>query len=471
MSRYMTSGTWRFIAAVFGLQLAFAVSTSAKAAQRNRPNILFLLADDQRFDTIRALGNKEILTPHLDKLVSTGTTFTRAYIMGGDNAAVCVPSRAMLLTGRTLFHAQPFVKGTTLPEIMRQSGYATFGTGKWHNPPEVYSRGFTAGSNVFFGGMSDHLKVPVNDFDPSGKYPKEEQHFAGNFSSELFSDAAIQFLRQHKGQEPFFIYLPYTAPHDPRMAPKQFRDLYRDEKIVLPKNFMAEHPFDNGEMNVRDEQLAPRPRPPEIIRKHIADYYAMISHLDAQIGRVLAALEESGQAGNTVIVFAADNGLAVGQHGLMGKQNVYEHSVHVPLIIAGPDIPKGKRIDAFVYLFDIFPTLCEVSGIPVPETVEGRSLVPVITGQKAALRNTLFFAYRNVQRAVRDDRYKLIEYFVGADGKGTRITQFFDLAGDPWETRDLATDSKHAENLGRLRKEIARWMKEVEDPGRLTIYD
>jgi arylsulfatase A-like enzyme len=197
----------------------------------------------------------------------------------------------------------------------------------------------------------------------------------------------------------------------------------------------------------------------------------MISHLDAQIGRVLAALEESGQAGNTVIVFAADNGLAVGQHGLMGKQNVYEHSVHVPLIIAGPDIPKGKRIDAFVYLFDIFPTLCEVSGIPVPETVEGRSLVPVITGQQAALRNTLFFAYRNVQRAVRDDRYKLIEYFVGADGKGTRKTQFFDLAGDPWETRDLATDSKYSENLGRLRKEMARWMKEVEDPKRLTIYD
>src|SRR5262245_53990441 len=234
MSRYMASGTWRFTTAVFGLQLVFAGFTSAKAAQRNRPNILFLLADDQRFDTIRALGNKEIVTPHLDKLVSRGTTFTRAYIMGGDNAAVCVPSRAMLLTGRTLFHAQPFVKGTTLPEIMRQSGYATFGTGKWHNPPEVYSWGFTAGSNIFFGGMSDHLKVPVSDFDPLGKYPKEKQHYAANFSSELFSDAAIQFLRRHKGPEPFFIYLPYTAPHDPRMAPSQFRDLYRDEEMVLP---------------------------------------------------------------------------------------------------------------------------------------------------------------------------------------------------------------------------------------------
>ena len=402
---------------MFGLQLAIAASPVAKAAQRSRPNILFLLADDQRFDTIRALGNKEILTPYLDKLVSTGTTFTNAYIMGGDNAAVCIPSRAMLITGRTLFRAQPFVKGTTLPEIMRQSGYATFGTGKWHNPREVYSWGFTAGSNIFFGGMIDHMKVPVNDFDPLGIYPKEKQHYAEKFSSELFSDAAIQFLRQHEGPEPFFIYLPYTAPHDPRMAPKQFRDLYQDEKIVLPRNFMAEHSFDNGEMNVRDEQLAPRPRTPETIRKHIADYYAMITHLDAQIGRVLAALEESGQAAKTVIVFAADNGLAVGRHGLMGKQSVYEHSVHVPLIISGPGIPKGKRIDAFAYLFDIFPTICEVSGIPVPETVEGRSLVPVITSQKESLRNTLFFAYRNIQRAVRDERYKLIEYSSGPTAK------------------------------------------------------
>ena len=467
----MTFRSWRFIAAVLVLQLAIAASPAATAAQRSRPNILFLLADDQRFDTIRALGNKEILTPHLDRLVSAGTTFTHAYIMGGDNAAVCIPSRAMLLTGRTLFHAQPFVKGTTLPEIMRQSGYMTFGTGKWHNPPEVYARGFAAGGNIFFGGMLDHMKVPVNDFDLLGRYPKEKQYYAEKFSSELFSDAAIRFLRQHEGPEPFFIYLPYAAPHDPRMAPKQFRDLYQDENIVLPRNFMAEHPFDNGEMDVRDERLAPWPRTPETIRKHIADYYAMVTHLDAQVGRVLAALDESGHGADTVIIFTADNGLALGQHGLMGKQSMYEHSVHVPLIISGPGIPKGKRSDGFAYLFDIFPTICEISGIPVPESVEGRSLVPVITGQKESLRNTLFFAYRNIQRAIRDERYKVIEYFVGANGKGTRKTQLFDLVSDPWEMRDLAMDSKYSEQLGHLRKEMARWIREVGDPKRFTIDD
>lgn len=234
---------------------------------------------------------------------------------------------------------------------------------------------------------------------------------------------------------------------------------------------MAEHPFDNGEMDVRDERLAPWPRTPETIRKHIADYYAMVTHLDAQVGRVLAALDESGHGTDTVIIFTADNGLALGQHGLMGKQSVYEHSVHVPLIISGPGIPKGKRSDGFAYLFDIFPTICEISGIPVPESVEGRSLVPVITGQKESLRNTLFFAYRNIQRAIRDERYKVIEYFVGANGKGTRKTQLFDLVSDPWEMRDLAMDSKYSEQLGHLRKEMARWIREVGDPKRFTIDD
>jgi arylsulfatase A-like enzyme len=363
------------------------------------------------------------------------------------------------------------VRETTLPEIFKQAGYATFGTGKWHNPPEVYSWGFTAGSNIFFGGMSDHLKVPVNDFDPAGKYPKSAQRYAGNFSSELFSDAAIQFLRQYQGPDPFFIYLSYTAPHDPRMAPKQFRDLYRDREIPLPRNFMGGHPFDNGEMNVRDEQLAPWPRTPETIRKHIADYYAMVTHLDAQVGRVLAALDETGHGADTVIIFTADNGLALGQHGLMGKQSVYEHSVHVPLIIAGPRIGQGRRIDAPVYLFDIFPTLCDLSGTTVPQSVEGQSLVPLIAGQRAGLRDTLFFAYRNLQRAVRDQRYKLIEYFTGPDGKGTRKTQLFDLARDPWEIRNLATDSEYSAVVGRLRQEMARWMREIDDPSRLTIDD
>ncbi len=426
-----------------------------------RPNILFLFTDDQRFDTLHALGNRDIVTPNLDALVENGVTFTHANIMGSTVPAVCAPSRAMLLTGRTLFHVPINLEGQlSLPEVLRQAGYTTFATGKWHNTPPSFARGFTAGAKIFFGGMSNHLKVPVYDFDPSGKYPKGASYIGKKFSSELFSDAAVQFLREYTEEQPFFLYLPYTAPHDPRMAPEKYANMYDPRKIPVPENFMPEHPFDNGELRIRDEKLAPWPRTPEIVQEHIAAYYAMITHLDDQMGRVLAALQAAGHADNTIVIFAGDNGLAVGRHGLMGKQNLYEHSVRVPLVVSGPGIPKGEQRDAFCYLLDIFPTLCDLTDLPVPESVEGRSLAPVIAGDQPKVRDTLFFAYKDVQRAVREERYKLIQYSVN----GARTTQLFDLANDPWEVKNLADDPTHADHLARLREELTRWQREVSDP-------
>ena len=434
-------------------------------AKRKRPNILFLFTDDQRFDTIRALGNKDIVTPNMDRFVRNGTTFTNAYIMGSMSGAVCKPSRAMLLSGKNLFDLVD--KGGTippehpmLPEIFRDDGYITFGTGKWHNGREAYARSFTAGANIFFGGMSDHYRVPIRDFDPTGKYPKETKYYKeGKHSSELFSDAAIEFLQDYKEDKPFFVYVSYTAPHDPRTAPKKYHDMYDPYKIALPKNFMAEHPFDNGEMRIRDEKLASRPRTPKEVSRHIADYYAMITHVDAQIGRVLEALEETGQAENTIIIFSGDNGLAVGQHGLMGKQNLYEHSVHVPLIISGPGIPKGKKRDALCYLHDIYPTVCELTGVAIPHSVKSKSLVPVLRDRKKKIRDTLFFAYKDIQRGIRDKRYKLILYFV----KGKQTTQLFDLQVDPWELKKLADEGKYAEHVEKLDKKLLRWKNELGD--------
>ena len=160
--------------------------------------------------------------------------------------------------------------------------------------------------------------------------------------------------------------------------PKEYLDMYDPATISLPESYLPEHPFDNGELRVRDELLAGFPRGEDEVRRHIAAYYAMITHADAQMGRVLKVLEETGRAENTIIVFAGDNGLAVGKHGLMGKQSLYEHSIRVPLMMAGPGVPAGKRSEAFAYLIDIFPTLCELTGVPTPETVEGRSLVPAM---------------------------------------------------------------------------------------------
>lgn len=439
--------------------------------QTRRPNILFLFTDDQRFDTIGALGNKEIITPNMDGLVRSGTTFNRAYIMGSTSGAVCMPSRAMLMSGRNLFDLTNSGRTISpehvmLPEVLRRNGYATFATGKWHNGRESFARCFTAGGNIFFGGMSDHYAMPVNDFDPTGKYPKEAIRHENIHSSELFSDAAVEFLQNHKNDKPFFAYVSYTAPHDPRIAPKKYRDMYEADKLSLPASFTGEHPFDNGEMRIRDEKLAKWPRTPEEVRKHIADYYAMITHVDAQIGRVLEALRETGWAENTIIVFSADNGLAVGRHGLMGKQSLYEHSIHVPLIICGPGIPEGEQRASLCYIHDLYPTLCELANVSIPASVETISLLPMLN-RDIAVHSTLFFAYKDIQRAIRDDRYKLIEYSV----QGARTTQFFDLKTDPAELKNLAADPRYTQQLHQLRNQLQRWMQKLGDPGGFRLED
>ena len=447
-----------------------------------RPNILFFFTDDQRFDTIHALGNERIITPNLDTLVRTGTTFTNAYIMGGTCPAVCMPSRAMLMTGRGLFHLEEEGQGIPedhimLGEVLQQAGYVTFGTGKWHSGTPSYARSFSTGAEIFFGGMDDHWNVPACDFDPQGAYPQYRQltsrHGAllrtmnkrydhirsGVHSSDLFCGAVIDFLQSHGDQAPFFAYVSFMAPHDPRETHQKYHDLYDPATTPLPPNFMPEHPFDNGELWVRDEKLALWPRTPKEIRQHVAEYYAMITHLDAEIGRVLEALRETGHAEDTIIVLAGDNGLAVGRHGLMGKQNLYEHSVHVPLIMSGPGIPKGVKSDALCYLLDIFPTLCDLAKVPVPQSVEGKSLVAAMREPAEHIRDTLFTAYRGVQRGVRDERFKLIEYAVD----GGRTTQLFDLQADVWEVSNLADDPECHEPVQRLRAELLRWRDEAGD--------
>lgn len=426
-----------------------------------RPSVLFLFADDLRFDALGAAGNAEVVTPNLDRLAARGTRFSQCSIMGSTMPAVCCPSRAMLNTGRTLYHvSRDCDDWPTLPQTLQEAGYDTFGTGKWHNERNSFARSFSAGASIFFGGMCNHMEVPCHDFDPRGEYRQELQRVGKSFSSELFSDAAINFLESEPPARPSYMYVSYTAPHDPRMAPREYADMYDPAQIRVPDNFAPQHPFDNGELRVRDELLAPFPRTPEIVQEHIAAYWAMITHLDAHIGRVLDALEATGRAGDTIIVFAGDNGLAVGQHGLMGKQSMYEHSIRVPLILVGPGVPAGTTCTAPCYLHDLFPTICELVGLPVPASVEGRSLLPVLRGAAEHVYTTTFHAYMHKQRAVRDQRFKLIEYFVD----GERTTQLFDLVEDPYEQRNLATDPVCAAELRRLRGELEAWQRAVDDP-------
>ncbi|MCA9264051.1 MAG: sulfatase-like hydrolase/transferase, partial [Planctomycetales bacterium] len=269
-------------------------------------NILFLFADDQRADSIAAWGNEHISTPNIDALARRGVSFRQNYCFGSRHGAVCQPSRAMLMSGRHLFAVDDAITGAvTFPQLLQSHGYTTFATGKWHNGAPSLLRSFARAQTIMLGGMSDHNQVPVRNRQDHNTMSDASR--GGKHSSELFADTAIEFLNSYRDERPFLCYCAFTAPHDPRDPPAKFRQQYYDQRPPLPANFLPQHPFDNGQLVLRDENLAPWPRTRAIVSDQLAEYYGMITHLDEQIGRVLTALADSPHAENTLIIYAADH--------------------------------------------------------------------------------------------------------------------------------------------------------------------
>lgn len=437
-------------------------------AQSQKPNILFILVDDMQSGAIHALGNNDTHTPSIDGMMDEGFTFTNTYINGALCGALSMPSRAMLLTGRGLFEVQgdgiKIPEGhTTFPQYLGQNGYQTFATGKWHSDKASFNRSFAEGDNIYFGGMhpyetNGHCSPHLHHYDPTGVYA--ESPFVGtDFSSKMYADAAVRFLESRKeDKRPFMAYVAFTSPHDPRNQLPAYGKKYEASSLSLPANFLPAHPFDNGEMQVRDELLVPAPRTEAQVQKELAAYYGMVSEVDVQIGRILKTLEETGQKENTIIVFASDNGLAVGRHGLLGKQNLYDHSVGVPLTIIDPSHKgKGKRSKALCYLYDVYPTLCDKVGLKVPATVTGQSLNPVLVGKTKEHRDKVFLAYSNLQRALVKDGYKYIIYNV--EGKTTE--QLFNLKKDPLEMNNII--DRNRQKASEFRKQLSDEMKQHGD--------
>ena len=458
----------------------------AAADKSNRPNVLVLMTDDMSRHCVTATGGTQSLTPHLDALAARGTVMQNVVHQGGFSGAICTCSRAMILTGRALWSVTPDqldYKGPAqlntsdvlFPEQFRKLGWHTFGTGKWHNGNAALLRSFdhaeavTGGMLPFnsrdTGGARDNA-IEIGMMNPSGiritADGKIEKHTSQGWSTDVFYDAAESFLDDTWNREkPFLMYVSTNAPHDPRHVPQDILDRFKN--ISVPPNYLPTHPFDNGDMKVRDEMVYPAPHTPEEVRRERAIYLAMCAQIDDRVGRLLAKLEQLRQLDNTIILFTADHGLAVGEHGLMGKQNLYDGSWRVPMIVAGPGVPEGQVRNGFAYLHGLFPTLASLAGIEAPAYTQMFEFASVLRGESNG-QKILFGAYMpntnrpHGARAVREGDHKLLYY----PHSGRK--QLFNLASDPWETIDLIGDPALKETATSLFSKLQDWIMTSGDP-------
>lgn len=477
-----------------------SLSGSIALAGPEKPNIIFIFSDDQTYEAMGSHGDLGLKTPNLDQLAESGVDFTHAFNQGSFAPAVCLASRTMLNTGGALWRAATFStagnprKGDPnnprfqqeytierktpeayWPEFMKRAGYETYMAGKWHvgevEPEDIFDhvRNVRPGMPEQTKGRYDRAFVEGQP-DTWSPYAESNGGYweGGRHWSEVLADDAEAFLELAKDRDaPFFMYLAFNAPHDPRQSPKRFVDMYPLEDIGVPANFLPEYPFNEyagAGRRLRDERLAPFPRTEYSVKVNRQEYFAIISHMDEQVGRILEALESSGMSDNTWVFFTADQGLSVGDHGFMGKQNMYDASMRVPLLVAGPGVPAGVTVEAPVYLQDIMPTTLELAGIDKPAQVDFNSLMALLTGTtETSAYEGIYGAYFGSQRMLRTDRYKLIVYPIA------NVVRLYDIVNDPLERVDLAENKEEsAEMLEALFVKLQALQEELGDPVDIT---
>ena len=470
---------------------------SAFAADGKRPNILFIVVDDQSPWDFRFYNpNSELRSTNIDRLAAEGMVFDGAYHMGSFSGAVCTPSRHMIMTGRTVWHlpigptakenCPPGIEQNSLPAVFNRAGYATMRTCKQGNSYEAANRLFTVRHDATRRGGTDE----------SGSAWHAEQVL--NYLDER--EAA-------KDTRPFLIYFGFSHPHDTRDGKPELLAHYgavnhtdrnapppaNPMQPRLPANWLPEKPFPDGHPGLRDETTVSGVwgrRDENTIRNELGREFACAENIDIQIGRVLARLEALGELDNTYIFYTADHGIAIGRHAFQGKQNLYEHTWRVPFVVKGPGIKPGSRAQGNIYLLDTLATLCDIAGIPAPETNEGLSIRPVLEGRKPTVRDVLYGVYNGGtkpgMRSVAQGDWKLIQYDV-LDGQ-VRETQLFNLKENPREfliehhdprvishtgitpTTDqvnLAGDPRYADKLKEMQTLLLAEMRRWNDPYRL----
>jgi len=471
----ITRHTFLFILLCLTTALSNCVNQASQSSmsilKNKQPNILFIFADDMSYQVVNSLGNAEVQTPQIDLLMNSGTIFSHTYNQGGWNGAICVASRSMLNCGQFLWNAHKRDKkkelesGQLWSQLMAKAGYDTYFSGKWHVSGVKATNIFKTVGNVR-GGMPRQTDEGYNrpiegKKDVWSPYDTKFGGFweGGKHWSEVLGDNSVKFIQQAaKSDKPFFMYLAFNAPHDPRQSPKKYVDKYPLKNISIPKSFLPEYPYaeEIAGKKLRDERLAPYPRTHHAVKVNRQEYYAIITHMDDQIRRIIEALKASGKYDNTYIVFTADHGLSVGHHGLIGKQNMYDHSMRVPFVICGPGI-KAQRCNTSIYLQDIMPTTLELAGIKKPEQVQFKSLIPLLENSNQPQYDAIYGGYIDKQRMITMGDFKLIHY------PKSNTTLLFDLKNDPEEMKNLAADAKYADTLKSLKKKFIELQKETGD--------
>ncbi|MEO9894154.1 sulfatase-like hydrolase/transferase [Aurantibacter sp.] len=459
-----------------------------KVVQKKRPNFLFVLVDDQSPFDLKTYDPKSILeTPNISKLANEGMVFESARHMGSWLGAVCTPSRHMIMTGRTLWHLpsrgdfvnpnEPVgLEKQSMGAVFNNAGYSTMRTCKKGNSYPAANEQFTI----------------VHDATKRGGTAETGSAWHGKQVLTYLDE------RESKADEnPFLIYFGFSHPHDVRDGTPELLAKYgatnhtdtlslppaNDKQPPLQENYLEAHPFFHGHPTLRDEERVSgvwKNRDEQTVRNELGREYACSENIDIQLGKVLKKLEAMGELDNTYIIYTADHGMSIGRHGLMGKQNLYEHTWRVPFIINGPGIEAGKRVEGNIYLLDILPTLVDLADIELPNTVEGTSFKPIIDGEKDEIREVMYGVYcggtKPGMRTVKKGDWKLIKYDM-MDG-AVRETQLFNLAENPHEyvkehqkeselQTNLANNPKFGEKLAEMEALLLSEMESHDDPYRL----
>lgn len=470
---------------------------TTQASDSPKPNILFIIADDQSpMDLAVYNPQTSLQTPVLDKLAAEGMVIEGAYHMGAFQGAVCTPSRHMIMSGRTVWHlpigpgvdthCPPDLERNTIPAVFNRAGYATMRTCKSGNSYEAANKQFTV------------------RHDASKRGGTEET------GSAWHAEQVLSYLHEREANrdtKPFLIYFGFSHPHDTRDGTPELLAQYgavnhtdkdslppaNNKQPPLPSNYLPAHPFPDGHPGLRDEVAVSGvwdKRDPRTIRNEIGRYNACSENIDIQIGRVLEKLAAMDELDNTYIIYTSDHGIAVGRHGLQGKQNLYEHTWRVPFIVKGPGIQPASRATGNIYLLDTLATLCDLAGIEAPDSNEGVSFKSVLEGKRSTIRDVMYGTYcggtKPGMRSVRQGDWKLIEYDV-LDG-AVREKQLFNLAENPneflgqhharsvialtgvtpeAEQVNLAGDPRYADKLAEMEALLLAEMRRLDDPYRL----